>query len=364
MVQCAALVETNHGLGNLIMNEYACYGKGHTIHSSGQIEWFKNSVDDTSVQAGGNKRTYNIDGYAMPLPCSGGLMYLSILGKPTDKDLERYPSVHLTGPHELDPSVLDYTHPSGDGEPPWSNDTNERYAFDHKFDEFGDYTERAIQSLSILDDSSSTLTRCPTFMANQHEFRTYQHDVTHEAPDYEQFRPYFGWVSVDTAQKFMEQSTQWQVSLPNTFPMKKHLKSRNPALNIPRRHEAVATDTVFSGTPAVDSGDNQAQMFVGRDTLVADAYPMKSGKQFVNTLEDNIMRWGAMDKLLSDSAKTEISNKVMDILRAYHISNWYSEPYHQNQNRTIKSWTNTVMNRSCAPANCWLLCLIYSLQCP
>ena len=163
----------------------------------------------------------------------------------------------------------------------------------------------------------------------------------------------------------MEQSTQWGVSLPNTFPMKRHLKSRNPALNVPRRHEAVATDTVFSDTSAVDSGGKQAQVFVGRDTLVADAYPMKSGKQFVNTLEDNIRRRGAMDKLLSDSAKTEISNKVMDILRAYHISNWHSEPYHQNQNpaewryRTIKSWTNTVMNRSGAPANCWLLCLIY-----
>ena len=55
----------------------------------------------------------------------------------------------------------------------------------------------------------------------------------------------------------------------------------------------------------------------------------------------------------------------MDILRAYHISNWHSEPYHQNQDpaewryRTIKSWTNTVMNRSGVPANCWLLCLIY-----
>ena len=147
--------------------------------------------------------------------------------------------------------------------------------------------------------------------------------------------------------------------------MKKHLNSKNPALNIPRRHEAVATDTVFSDTPAVDSGVKQALVFVGRDTLVADAYPMKSGKQFVNTLEDNIRRQGAMDKLLSDSAKTEISNKVMDILRAYHISNWHSEPYHQNQNpaewryRTIKSWTNTVMNRSGAPVNCWLLCLIY-----
>ena len=41
VVQCAALEETNHGIVNLIMNEYACYGKGHTIHSSGQIEWFK-----------------------------------------------------------------------------------------------------------------------------------------------------------------------------------------------------------------------------------------------------------------------------------------------------------------------------------
>ena len=201
-------------------------------------------------------------------------------------------------------------------------------------------------------------------MANQHEFRTCQHDVTHETPDYENLRPYFGWVNVYTAQNTMEQSTHWGVSLPNTFPTKKDLKSRNPALNIPRRHEAVATDTVFSDTPAVDSGVKHAQVFVGRDTLVADAYPMKNGKQFVNTLEDNIWRQGAMDKLQSDSGKTEISNKVMDILRAYHISNWHFEPYHQNRtpaewSYSIKSWINTVMNRSCAPDNCWLLCDIY-----
>ena len=50
VVQSAALVETNHGIVNLIMNEYACYGKRHTIHSSGQIQWLINSVDDRSVQ--------------------------------------------------------------------------------------------------------------------------------------------------------------------------------------------------------------------------------------------------------------------------------------------------------------------------
>ena len=201
---------------------------------------------------------------------------------------------------------MDYTHQSADGEPPWPNDPDERFAFGPHFDEFGDYTQRAIQTLSILYDSTSTLTPCSTLMTNQHGFRTYQHDVTHKTRDYEKLRPYFGWVNVDTAQKTMEQSTQWGVSLPNTFPMKKHLKSKNPALNVSRRHEAVATDTVFSDTPAVDSGVKQAQVSVGRDTLEADLYPMKSGKQFVNTLEDNIRRRGAMDKLLSDSAKTEI----------------------------------------------------------
>ena len=137
VVQCAALIETNHGIVNLIMNVYAGYGQGHTIHSSGQIEWFKNSVDDRSVQVGGKQRISTIDGYAMLLTCRGGLMYLSILGKATDKDLERYPAVHLTGPHEWDPSVLDYTHPSGNGEPPWSNDPDERSTFDPNFDELG-----------------------------------------------------------------------------------------------------------------------------------------------------------------------------------------------------------------------------------
>ena len=192
VVQCADLIETNNGIVNLIMNEYACYGQGHTIHSTGQIELFKNSLDDRSVEVGGKQRICTIDGYAMPLTCRGGLMYLSIFAKPTDKDLERYPAVHLTGPHEWDPSVLDFTHPSGDGESPWSNDPNERSVFDSNFDEFEDYTQREIQTLCILDYSSSTLTPCPAFMANHHDFMTYQHDVTHENPDYEKFWPYFG----------------------------------------------------------------------------------------------------------------------------------------------------------------------------
>ena len=95
---------------------------------------------------------------------------------------------------------------------------------------------------------------------------------------------FFGWVNVDTVQKAMEQSTHWGVSIPNTFPMKRHPKSRNPALYIPRRHKPVATDTVFSYTHSAYSGVKQSQVFDGRDNLVAGAYPMQSRKQFVNNL--------------------------------------------------------------------------------
>ena len=148
--------------------------------------------------------------------------------------------------------------------------------------------------------------------------------------------------------------------------MRKHFKSRFPAFNIPRRSEEVATDTIFSDTPAIDSGVTMAQIFVGKRTLVTDVYPLKSQKQFVNTLEDIIRFRGAMTKLISDYAKVEISNKVKDILRMHHSSSWNSEPYHQNQNPsegrycTLKGWTNTIMNRSGAPADCWLLCMIHA----
>ena len=90
------------------MNEYAYYGNGHTIHSSGQIEWNKNQVDDRSVKVGGSQCITTPDGYSFPLKCAGGLMYLSIMGNPTDEELLKYPSVHLTSIHEWDHAVLDY----------------------------------------------------------------------------------------------------------------------------------------------------------------------------------------------------------------------------------------------------------------
>ena len=88
-------------------------------------------------------------------------------------------------------------------------------------------------------------------------------------------------------------------------------------------------------------------------------------KQFINTLSDNIRKRGAMDTLISDGGKYEISKRVTDLLHSLFIQDYQSEPYHQHLNKAencfglAKRYTNTVMNTSGCPAFCWLLCLRY-----
>ena len=151
--------------------------------------------------------------------------------------------------------------------------------------------------------------------------------------------------------------------MPASTYLKKAYKSPFPALNVHRRGEPLGTDTVYSNTPAIASGARPAQFFIGLNSLVADVYGMKTDKQFVNALLDNIRRRGAPTKLISDSAKVETSQKVKDILRYYIIGDWQSEAYHQHQNFTereyqnIKRMANLIMDRTGAPPEYWLLAL-------
>ena len=145
--------------------------------------------------------------------------------------------------------------------------------------------------------------------------------------DFNCLHPY---IDTATFEKTFKLTTQWAV-ISTRFPMRKHLKSGFPAFKILQwSDEAVPNETIFSDTPAIYSGVPKAQLFIDKTTLVADVHCLKSTKQFVNTLENNIYFQGAMIKLFSDCAQVEISNKVKDILGMCHSSSWNSEPYHWN----------------------------------
>ena len=354
VVTAATLLNTSLGKVIGIFNEYAHLGKGSSIHSSGQLEWFKTHVDEKSIKVGGTQLITTLDGYSVPLFIKDGLAYATSLGRPTDQDMDTYSHVFFTSPDEWDPSVLDHDPPPLDGLDP-SQVLDQPFG-DPMFDAYGDFNERIIANLNILLDAPPEDYR--SYIANLHQGSS-------QEPDWNALRPFFAWTSPSSIQDTFNVTTRHGTAPHTQDYINKHFKSRNPVFNIPRCSEAVATDTIFSDTPAVDDGSTMAQFFVGRDTLVCDAYGIKSTKQFINTLSDNIRIRGAMDTLISDGGKYEISKRVTDLLRSLFIQDYQSEPYHQHQNKAenrfglAKRYTNTVMNTSGCPACCWLLCLQY-----
>ena len=115
VVTAATLLNTSLGKVIGIFNEYAHLGKGSSIHSSGQLEWFKTHVDEKSIKVGGTQLITTLDGYSVPLLIKDGLAYATSLGRPTDHDMDSYPHVFFTSPDEWDPSVLDHDPPPLDG---------------------------------------------------------------------------------------------------------------------------------------------------------------------------------------------------------------------------------------------------------
>ena len=231
IVACTALLHTNHGKVILIIHEYAYYGRGNTIHSPGQIEWFQLTCDDKSFHVVGKQVITFLDGYASPLQCRTGLMYMKLLGKATDADLNTYPHVLLIGPHEWDPSVLDYTHNTTSGDPTWAPDPSQCCAHDPRLDEFRIFKGRVHHTLSHSPDISNIAQN--------------KHAITTQPIDFEKIMPYFGWVNKHTIEKTFHKTTQWAVAS-TRYLMRKHFKSIIPAFNIPSRSEEVATDTIFS----------------------------------------------------------------------------------------------------------------------
>ena len=91
--------------------------------------------------------------------------------------------------------------------------------------------------------------------------------------------------------------------------MQRHYKSCFLGANIPRQEETVATDTIFSDTPAFNDGIpghggcTMMQFYVGSTSKFAAGFPMSSESQMPKTLQDFIRFYGAPQNLFNDNAK-------------------------------------------------------------
>lgn len=133
-----------------------------------------------------------------------------------------------------------------------------------------------------------------------------KHTVSQRHPDFSKHIPQFAWLPTNTIRRTFDCTTQ-MATIPMSDVLQKTFQSPNPALNVLRQREAVATDTVYSDTPSICGGETLAQIYVGVESEVIDVYGIKTERQFTATLEDTIRHWGAPAKLISDSAASETS---------------------------------------------------------
>ena len=401
MVDAAAVVKTQKGMVVAIFKQYAYHGLNRTIHSSGQIEHFKNKVHDRSITVGGRQCIVTLEGYVIPIDIINGLPYIKMT-PPTDEQMETLPHVILTSGAKWDPRVLD--HLLTDKEQ-WYNEI--RSESDDvppgPFDERGNYRKREphhppiilpatptndeeltasyhesflecyktlvnLNQPCILSESTYEAFDTETEASTQHKEESHvQAPTTDTSPqkvNYSKYAPFFLHVPVEKIQRTFERTTQFATNIVAGNHIRQTIKSPNPAFNVPRRNEPVATDTVFADTPAIcTGGQNMAQIFVGRKSLVIDVYGMGNEKEFVNTLEDVIRHRGAPDVLISDSAQVETSERVLDVLRALCIDDWQSEPNYQHQNfaehryKHLQRNFQWYMNWRNVDPEAWLLCL-------
>ena len=170
----------------------------------------------------------------------------------------------MTNAAEWDPSVLDHSIKDDDRWYDVISDNNTEHSM---WDEFGRYKERVAVSHSecmyrdlhdAVDDSVIYHTYKTRILTSKYgETIIMNNDIKNpvmikeQEPDYDTFWPLFAWLPTDTIKRTWKLTTQY-ARIPISTILKKHYKASHPALNVTRRNEDIATDTVYSNTPAVD----------------------------------------------------------------------------------------------------------------
>ena len=176
--------------------------------------------------------------------------------------------VVITADMDWDPTVLD------NGHDVQLQDEDEPY-YDPIFHEHGLYIDKAnprsvIHALLSNDDSTESpedsdqeqFFHCfkdappepsqKVHYIQDHEISASPKNTSTSDWDWNSINPKLGFAPLSVIKETISRTTQYYRETFHRTPMRDHLRTWFPAANVPRRHESVATDWIYSDTPAVD----------------------------------------------------------------------------------------------------------------
>jgi hypothetical protein len=232
------VVNTQHGEVIAIMHQYAYTGKGGTIHSSGQLKWCGNDVNNRSIKIdGGRQRLTTPDGYVFLIDVKRGLPYIT-MHPFTDEEFEELQHILWMSEDDWDPTSLDSVISD---DPNWYEVEPSPPLPNPMYDEYGEFRGRVLiiqrewqvhyfdaldtkpssgneefhDALEQFADDPDSVIDLVIYHANRVHYIC-DHDTVEAAPkfvmtsepDYGQLRPRLGWLPIDAIKKMFERTTQ------------------------------------------------------------------------------------------------------------------------------------------------------------
>jgi Reverse transcriptase (RNA-dependent DNA polymerase) len=284
--------------------------KGSTLLSTTQLRDCGIKVEDKAKRHGG--RAYILaDNTILPLRLIDGLLALKIR-LPTEQELETIPTIELTSKEKWDPSITTEVEISANEYEILKSENDKR------------------ESVAMLTKTS----RCDCTIS--------------------EIKPFFLYAEDKTLEKTIKATTRLG-AVYTRFPLRTHIKSRNPLLQRRRFKEPYATDTWFSTTKSYE-GYKCAQIFVGIQSKMVSHYGMTTESDGPNALLDFLRKEGVPLSILKDNSKMQSGKIWQEICRRYWIKDEFTEPYHPHQNHAerLMAKMKAMMDRlyittGCAP---------------
>ena len=341
------MVDTEDGPVMLLVHEAVINEGGISLLSSFQIRDYGLVVDDTGKMHGGEPRLQIDDDRYIQLDTKRGLTVCHTR-LPDDTELQKHTPYTITGDDVWDPRKYD-------------NDTDQKQAYIHSMtvgenDRVVHPEDDVLTVLHVTSEKPQDQPKNPgrSKQASYSFTRLDKDDIQALVPKFI-YRP----------KEIIEQTLRNTTALAKgemRAPLRRHLRSRFPQLNVRRINETVASDTLF-GTEQALGGYTCAQLFVGVQSKRVDVYAMRSEADGTTALQDYIRMVGAPKTLRTDNSKMQLGQAWQRILRRMLIKGETTEPHHPWQNYaervigTLKRQVNTLLDRTGAPDRLWMLAL-------